>query len=109
MSEIPNIDQILDRSARDVGITLSFLFIGLDVYIICKVSIGLANGNKSKVLTVHPVQLLRSKLDLLQSMHDSMNCGQLKSEGSKIILEIKLLKKKKKNSCHLIQRGEKQI
>ena len=36
-------------ASKVVGITLNSLYIGLDVYIICKVSVGLAYGNKSKV------------------------------------------------------------
>ncbi|CAL8264389.1 unnamed protein product [Lota lota] len=106
-SEIPDIGQAalkgplaLSKSARVVGITFNSLFIGLDIGIICKESIGLAYGDKSKVSQFirSRAKLLRSELDLWQSLHDSLTCGKLTSESSKRILEIKLLKEKMKNS-----------
>jgi len=86
----------LSKSARAGFITLNGLFLGLDIFIICKDSISLANGDKSDVSEFlrARVALLRSELNAWQTMCNSLHCGILESELGHSALEkaLNLLK-----------------
>ncbi|XP_078140652.1 uncharacterized protein LOC139918287 [Centroberyx gerrardi] len=96
-SDIPDIGQAaakgplaLSKSARAGLITLNALFIGLDIFFICKDSISLAKGSKSDVSQCIRARaaLWRSELDSWQRIHDSLCEGVLTSEKNQTILEM---------------------
>ncbi|KAM7387399.1 hypothetical protein PAMA_009835 [Pampus argenteus] len=95
-SDIPDIGQAalkgplaLTKSARVGFIALNALFIGMDVFFICKDSISLAKGSEtefSKFIRARAA-LWSSEMDSWQKIHDSLNQGQLTSEKKHAILE----------------------
>ncbi|KAG7269871.1 hypothetical protein CRUP_033238, partial [Coryphaenoides rupestris] len=101
---LPDVGQValkgpaaLSKSVRAAFITLNAIFLGLDIFIICKDSISLANGDQSEVSEFlrARVALLRSELNAWQTMCNSLHCGMLESERGHSALEqpLKLLKK----------------
>ncbi|KAK0155300.1 Apolipoprotein L3 [Merluccius polli] len=88
----------LSKTARAGFITLNALFIGLDIFIICKESISLAKGDTREIsqLIRARAALLRSELNTWHRMHESLNQGMLESEKGQSILE-QSLKKTMKN------------
>ncbi|XP_041735331.2 uncharacterized protein LOC121568916 isoform X2 [Coregonus clupeaformis] len=94
--DIPDIGQVakgtplaLSSSARAGFITLNALFIGLDVFFICKDSVSLAKGSKSEIsqLIRARVALWRRELDSWQRIHDSLCIGIWKFRKCQRILE----------------------
>ncbi|KAM3863973.1 apolipoprotein L3-like [Diretmus argenteus] len=95
-SDIPDIGQAvakgplaLSKSARAGFIALNALFLGLDIFFICKDSISLHKGSKSEVSQFIRARaaLWRSELDSWQSIHDSLCDGLLTSKTNQTILD----------------------
>ncbi|TRY87822.1 hypothetical protein DNTS_015723 [Danionella cerebrum] len=95
-ADLPDIGQLakgtplaLTKSARAGFITLNALFIGLDVFFICKDSISLAKGSKSETsqLIRSRAALWKSELDAWQKMYDSLCVGIWKFSKSQEVLE----------------------
>uniref|UniRef100_A0A667YRW5 Apolipoprotein L n=1 Tax=Myripristis murdjan TaxID=586833 RepID=A0A667YRW5_9TELE len=96
-SDIPDIGQAaargplaLTKSARAGFITLNALFIGLDIFFICKDSRSLAKGSESDVSEFIRARaaLWCSEVDSWQRIHDSLCQGLETSEKTKTILEM---------------------
>ncbi|KAL0993332.1 hypothetical protein UPYG_G00106260 [Umbra pygmaea] len=94
--DIPDIGQLakgtplaLSRSARAGFITLNALFIGLDVFFICKDSVNLAKGSKSEMsqLLRARLALWRTEMDSWQRIYNSLCRGIWKFKKCQIILE----------------------
>ncbi|XP_071256285.1 uncharacterized protein [Salvelinus alpinus] len=111
--DIPDIGQVakgtplaLSSSARAGFITFNALFIGLDVFFICKDSVSLAKGSKSersKLIRARSA-LWRTELDSWQRIHDSLCRGIWKSRKCQRILEqpfypLEQNLKEKKSMC----------
>ncbi|XP_029106236.1 apolipoprotein L3 [Scleropages formosus] len=79
----------LSKSARAGFIALNSVFVGLDLFFICKDSINLAKGNKSDVSKIirGRAWLWQSELDSWQRIHDSLCRGIRHFTKSSIILE----------------------
>ncbi|XP_035852318.1 uncharacterized protein LOC116063704 isoform X7 [Sander lucioperca] len=95
-ADIPDIGQAavkgplaLSKSARAGLIGVNALFLGMDIFIICKDSISLAKGSKTEVsqLIRARTALWSSELDSWQKIHDFLCEGRLTSEENKAILE----------------------
>ncbi|XP_075999087.1 uncharacterized protein LOC142992501 [Genypterus blacodes] len=95
-SEIPDVGQAiakgplaLTKSARAGLIALNALFIGMDIFFICKDSISLAKGCGSEVSQFLRARaaLWHSEMDSWQKIHDSLCEGLLTSEKNQIVLE----------------------
>ncbi|XP_063328782.1 uncharacterized protein LOC134626788 [Pelmatolapia mariae] len=95
-SEIPDIGQAaakgtaaLSKSARAGFIALNALFLGMDIFFICKDSISLAKGSETEVSQFIRARaaLWSSEIDSWQKMHDSLNKGLPTSEKKKAVLE----------------------
>ncbi|XP_041673430.1 uncharacterized protein LOC121529559 [Cheilinus undulatus] len=95
-SDVPDIGKaaakgplILSNATRAGLIGLNAVFLGMDVFFICKDGISLAKGSEtelSKIIRAR-AELWRSEIDAWEKMHDSLNDGLLKSEKNKAILE----------------------
>ncbi|XP_055740801.1 uncharacterized protein LOC129825059 isoform X2 [Salvelinus fontinalis] len=111
--DIPDIGQVakgtplaLSSSARAGLITFNALFIGLDVFFICKDSVSLAKGSKSERSQLIRARsaLWRTELDSWQRIHDSLCRGIWKSRKCQRILEqpfypLEQNLKEKKSMC----------
>ncbi|XP_067426726.1 uncharacterized protein [Thunnus thynnus] len=95
-SDIPDIGQAvvkgslaLTKSLRACLIGSSALFIGKDIYTICKDGISLAKGSKTEVsqLIRARAALWSSEMDSWKKIHDSLRQGLLTSEKKRAILE----------------------
>ncbi|XP_044037294.1 uncharacterized protein LOC122868916 isoform X1 [Siniperca chuatsi] len=95
-SDIPDIGQAavkgplaLSKSARAGFIAVNALFIGMDIFFICKDSISLAKGSETEVSQFIRARsaLWRSEMDSWQKIHDSLCEGLLTSEKNRAILE----------------------
>ncbi|XP_035852323.1 apolipoprotein L3-like isoform X9 [Sander lucioperca] len=95
-ADIPDIGQAavkgplaLSKSARAGLIGLNALFLGMDIFFICKDSISLAKGSKTEVSQFIRARtaLWSSELDSWQKIHDFLCEGRLTSEENKAILE----------------------
>ncbi|XP_034749359.1 apolipoprotein L3-like [Etheostoma cragini] len=95
-ADIPDIGQAavkgplaLSKSARAGFIGLNALFLGMDIFFICKDSINLSKGSKSEVSQFIRARtaLWRSEMDSWQKIHDFLCEGRLTSEENKAILE----------------------
>ncbi|KAM6957217.1 apolipoprotein L3 [Aplochiton taeniatus] len=95
-SDIPDFGQAavkgplaLSNSARAGLITVNALFIGLDVFFICKDSMSLAKGKKSETsqLIRDRAALWHSEIDAWQRMRDSLCEGMLTSGENQGLLE----------------------
>ncbi|XP_026019874.1 uncharacterized protein apol [Astatotilapia calliptera] len=96
-SDIPDIGQAaakgtlaLSKSARAGLIAVNALFLGMDIFFICKDSISLAKGSETEVSQFIRARaaLWSSEIDSWQKMHDSLNEGLPTSEKKKAVLEI---------------------
>ncbi|XP_067334409.1 uncharacterized protein [Channa argus] len=96
-SDIPDIGQAavkgplaLSKSARAGLIAVNALFLGMDIFFICKDSIGLAKGTETKVSQFirARAELWRSEIDSWKKIRDSLCEGLLKLEKNKEILDI---------------------
>ncbi|XP_044186063.1 uncharacterized protein LOC122966132 [Thunnus albacares] len=95
-SDIPDIGQAavkgpfaLTKSARAGFIALNALFIGMDIFFICKDSISLAKGNETEVSQFIRARaaLWSSEMDSWKKTRDSLCQGLLTSEKKRAILE----------------------
>ncbi|KAK2893461.1 hypothetical protein Q8A73_015945 [Channa argus] len=95
-SDIPDIGQAavkgplsLSKSARAGFIAANALFLGMDIFFICKDSISLAKGTETEVSKFirARAELWRSEIDSWKKIRDSLCEGLLKSEKNKAILE----------------------
>ncbi|XP_074511977.1 apolipoprotein L3-like isoform X1 [Sebastes fasciatus] len=95
-ADIPEIGQAavkgplaLSKSARAGLIGLNALFLGMDVFFICKDSISLAKGSETEVSQFIRARaaLWRSEIDTWQKIHDFLCEGQLTSKQNKAVLE----------------------
>ncbi|XP_062310942.1 uncharacterized protein LOC134015437 [Osmerus eperlanus] len=80
----------LSKAARGGFIALNALFIGLDVFFICKDSVNLAKGSKSEVsqLIRARARLWCSELESWQKIHDSLQRGLLTFQDSENLLKM---------------------
>ncbi|XP_050930115.1 LOW QUALITY PROTEIN: uncharacterized protein LOC108888582 [Lates calcarifer] len=95
-SDIPDIGQAavkgplaLSKSARAGFITLNALFLGMDIFFICKDSISLAKGSETEVSQFIRARaaLWSSEMDSWKKIRDSLCQSLLTSEKNKAILE----------------------
>ncbi|XP_067426730.1 uncharacterized protein [Thunnus thynnus] len=95
-SDIPDIGQAavkgplaLTKSARAGLIALNALFLGMDIFFICKDSISLAKGNETEVSQFIRARaaLWSSEMDSWKKTRDSLCQGLLTSEKKQVILE----------------------
>ncbi|XP_067426728.1 uncharacterized protein [Thunnus thynnus] len=95
-SDIPDIGQAavkgplaLTKSARAGFIALNALFLGWDIFFICKDSISLAKGNETEASQSIRARaaLWSSEMDSWKKTHDSLCQGLLTSEKKQVILE----------------------
>nr|XP_040046265.1 uncharacterized protein LOC120827449 [Gasterosteus aculeatus aculeatus] len=79
----------ISGSARAGLIGLNALFLGMDIFFICKDSIGLANGSETEVSQFIRARaaLWRSELDSWQKIYDFLCKGLPTAEENKVILE----------------------
>ncbi|CAL8340952.1 unnamed protein product [Lota lota] len=78
-------------SEMAAGIGLNALFIGMNIFTICKDGSSLARGEQSEVSEFirARVSLLRSEVDCWKIIHDSVCCiGEQKFESGKLVLEM---------------------
>ncbi|KAM9391407.1 uncharacterized protein apol [Pholidichthys leucotaenia] len=94
--DIPDIGQAvakaplaLTKTARAGFIALNALFLGMDIYFICKDSISLAKGNETQVSQFIRARatLWSSEMNSWKKIHDSLEAGLPSSEKNEIILE----------------------
>uniref|UniRef100_A0A3Q3LUT0 Apolipoprotein L n=1 Tax=Labrus bergylta TaxID=56723 RepID=A0A3Q3LUT0_9LABR len=95
-TDIPDIGQAaikgplaFSQSVRAGLIGLNALFLGMDVFFICKDSISLSKGSETEASQFIRARaaLWRSEIDAWQKIHDSLIEGLQKSEKNKAILE----------------------
>uniref|UniRef100_A0A8C5HUR9 Uncharacterized LOC114467803 n=1 Tax=Gouania willdenowi TaxID=441366 RepID=A0A8C5HUR9_GOUWI len=94
-SDVPDIGQVaaksslaLTKSARVVFIAVNALFVGLDIFIICKDSISLAKGSQSEAAQFisERVALWRSVMGSWQKIRDSLAEGLPAAEKKEAVL-----------------------
>ncbi|CAK6968853.1 uncharacterized protein LOC128378913 [Scomber scombrus] len=94
-SDVPDIGQAavkgplaLTKSARAGLIALNALFVGMDIFFICKDSVSLAKGNETDVSKFIRARaaLWSSEMNSWQKIHDSL-CQGLLTEKKRAILE----------------------
>ncbi|KAJ8345772.1 hypothetical protein SKAU_G00299650 [Synaphobranchus kaupii] len=80
---------MLRKSARAGFIALNSIFMGLDVFLICKDSISLAKGSKSDVSKVirGRASLWKTELDAWERIHHSLCIGIWRFRKSMEVLE----------------------
>ncbi|XP_023271095.1 apolipoprotein L4-like, partial [Seriola lalandi dorsalis] len=95
-ADIPDIGQAavkgplaLSKSARAGLIAVNALFLGMDIFFICKDSISLAKGSETEVSQFirARVALWSSEINSWQRIHDSLCQGVLASEKNEAMLE----------------------
>ncbi|XP_047428595.1 uncharacterized protein LOC124998334 isoform X2 [Mugil cephalus] len=95
-ADIPDIGQAavkgplaLSKSARAGFIALNALFLGMDIFFICKNSISLAKGSEAKVSQFIRARaaLWSSEMDSWEKIHDCLNKGLPASEKKSAVLE----------------------
>lgn len=96
-SEIPEVGQAafkgslaLSKTARAALIALNAFFLGLDIIFICKDSISLAKGSKTKISQFIRARavLWSSEIDSWQKICNSLNEGLKTEDKKKAFLEI---------------------
>ncbi|XP_031592699.1 uncharacterized protein LOC116317941 [Oreochromis aureus] len=111
-SDIPEISEAAikgslaaSRSARAGFIAVNALFLGMDIFFICKDSVSLAKGIESKVsqLIRARATLWSSEMNSWQKIHDSLKKGLLTSERNKKILEASFYPEMKKQRISEIE------
>ncbi|XP_028310053.1 apolipoprotein L2-like isoform X2 [Gouania willdenowi] len=94
-SDVPDIGQVatksslaLTKSARVGLIAVNALFVGLDIFIICKDSISLAKGSESEAAQFisERVALWRSMMGSWQKIHESLAKGLPAAEKKEAVL-----------------------
>nr|QCP69321.1 apolipoprotein L4 [Lateolabrax maculatus] len=105
-SDIPDIGQAavkgplaLSKSARVGFIAANALFLGMDIFFICKDSISLAKGSETELSQFIRARaaLWSSEMDSWQKIHDSLSKGLLTSEKNKAIMEMPFYPEMKKH------------
>ncbi|KAG8006501.1 Apolipoprotein L3, partial [Nibea albiflora] len=95
-SDIPDIGQAavkgpfaLSKSARAGFIVANALFLGMDIFFICKDSISLSKGSETEVSQFIRTRsaLWRSEMDSWQKICDSLREGRLTSEKHQAVLD----------------------
>lgn len=95
-ADIPDVGQAaakgtlaLSKSARAGLIALNALFLGMDIFFICKDSMSLAKGNKTDVSLFIRARaaLWSSEIDSWKEIHDSLRQGLIKSGKKEAVLE----------------------
>lgn len=95
-ADIPDIGQAavkgplaLSKSARVGLIAVNALFVGMDIFFICKDSISLAKGSETELSQFIRARaaLWRSEMDSWQKIHNSLCEGLLTSEKNQAIME----------------------
>ncbi|KAL3986655.1 KRAB domain-containing zinc finger protein [Sarotherodon galilaeus] len=95
-SEIPDIGQAaakgtaaLSQSARAGLIAVNALFLGMDIFFICKDSISLAKGSETEISQFIRARaaLWSSEIDSWQKMHDALIEGETGLERNRNILD----------------------
>ncbi|XP_051243752.1 uncharacterized protein LOC127356217 isoform X2 [Dicentrarchus labrax] len=95
-SDIPDVGQAavkgplaLSKSARAGLIAVNALFLGMDIFFICKDSISLYKGSETEFsqLIRARAALWSSEMDSWQKIHDSLSKGLLTSEKKQAVLE----------------------
>ncbi|MEQ2195769.1 hypothetical protein XENOCAPTIV_018093, partial [Xenoophorus captivus] len=95
-SDIPDVGQAAvkgsvaaSKSVRAGMIALNALFLGMDIFFICKDSIGLAKGSESEVSQFIRARaaLWSSEMDSWKKIHDALNDGLLTSGKKEAVLE----------------------
>ncbi|XP_055366920.1 uncharacterized protein apol isoform X2 [Betta splendens] len=95
-SDIPDIGQAalkgplaLSKSARAGLFVANALFLGMDIFFICKDSISLAKGTEAEMSRFirARAQIWSTEMDSWQKIHDLLSEGLLKSEKNKGLLE----------------------
>ncbi|XP_051797300.1 uncharacterized protein LOC110972573 [Acanthochromis polyacanthus] len=95
-ADIPDIGQAavkgplaLTKTARAGFIAANALFLGMDIFFICKDSISLSKGSETEVSKFIRARaaLWSSEMDSWKKIHDSLHEGQPTSEKKKIVLE----------------------
>ncbi|XP_034075542.1 uncharacterized protein apol isoform X2 [Gymnodraco acuticeps] len=103
-ADIPDIGQAavkgplaFSKSARAGLIGLNALFLGMDIFFICKDSISLAKGSETEVSQFIRARaaLWRSEVDSWQKIHDLLCEGLKISEENKAILETPIFPERK--------------
>ncbi|XP_056262815.1 uncharacterized protein apol [Pseudoliparis swirei] len=96
MADLPDIGKAaltgplaLSKSARAGLMALNALFLGLDVFFICKDSVGLAKGRKTELSRFIRARaaVWRSEVESWQKIHDSLSEGLPTSEENEAALE----------------------
>ncbi|XP_061080652.1 apolipoprotein L3-like [Conger conger] len=79
----------LSKSARAGFIALNSIFMGVDLFFICKDSISLANGGKSDVSKVirRRASLWKTELDAWEKIYHSLCTGRLSFERNEEVLQ----------------------
>uniref|UniRef100_A0A3Q3N5N4 Apolipoprotein L n=1 Tax=Mastacembelus armatus TaxID=205130 RepID=A0A3Q3N5N4_9TELE len=95
-ADIPDIGQAvakgplaLTKSARAGFIALNALFLGMDIFFICKDSISLAKGSETEVSQFIRARaaLWSSEMESWQRIHDSLSQGLQTSEKNKALMK----------------------
>ncbi|MEQ2232994.1 hypothetical protein ILYODFUR_017194 [Ilyodon furcidens] len=95
-SDIPDVGQAAvkgsvaaSKSVKVGLIALNALFLGMDIFFICKDSIGLAKGSESEVSQFIRARaaLWSSEMDSWKKIHDALNDGLLTSGKKEAVLE----------------------
>ncbi|KAG7238873.1 hypothetical protein INR49_030420 [Caranx melampygus] len=95
-ADIPDIGQAaakgslaLSKSARAGFIAVNALFLGMDIFFICKDSISLAKGSETEVSQFIRARsaLWSSEMDSWQKIHDSLSEGLQTSKRNEALLE----------------------
>ncbi len=106
-SDIPDIGQAavkgplaLSKSARAGLIAVNALFLGMDIFFICKDSIGLAKGSETEVSQFIRARaaLWSSEMDSWQKIHDSLCKGLLTSEKNRDVLDKPFCPERSRNT-----------
>ncbi|KAJ4919456.1 hypothetical protein JOQ06_021981 [Pogonophryne albipinna] len=108
VADIPDIGQAavkgplaLSKAARAGLIGLNALFLGMDIFFICKDSMSLAKGSEtefSKFIRARAA-LWRSEVDSWQTIHDFLCEGLQTSKENKAILEMPFYPERKMKRC----------
>nr|XP_046272013.1 uncharacterized protein LOC124073666 isoform X2 [Scatophagus argus]XP_046272015.1 uncharacterized protein LOC124073666 isoform X2 [Scatophagus argus] len=79
----------LSKSARAGFVAVNALFVGMDIFFICKDSISLSKGSEAEVSQFIRARaaLWSSEMDSWQKIHDSLCEGQQTSEENKAVLD----------------------
>uniref|UniRef100_A0A3P9AVR9 Uncharacterized protein n=1 Tax=Maylandia zebra TaxID=106582 RepID=A0A3P9AVR9_9CICH len=85
----------LSKTARAGFIALNALFLGMDIYSICKDSISLAKANKTEISQFIRARasLLKSEMNSWENIYNSLNEGLKTEDKKKAFLEIPFIQR----------------